>query len=183
MIILILILIVFTGYWLYYRSGFGLVSPKENLNFKNIAMEILSPSFKNNESIPAKYTCDGANTNPSLLINRVPSRAQSLALIINDPDAPRGTWTHWLVWNIDPRTTEIKENSVSTGAIQGTTSFGRIGYGGPCPPSGTHRYFFKLFALDTKLELSSNSKAEDLERAMTGHVLDQSELIGLYRRR
>lgn len=146
-------------------------------------MEITSQAFLNNEKIPSKYTCDGANFSPPLKISNVPQDAKSLILICDDPDAPMGTWTHWLVWNIDPQTSEISENSVSKDAMQGTTSFGNNGYGGPCPPSGTHRYFFKLYALDTILELSSSTQKVDLEMAMEKYILDKAELIGLYQRK
>lgn len=145
-------------------------------------MKITSPAFKNNEFIPPQYTCDGQDVNPPLAISEVPENAQSLVLIMDDPDAPAGTWVHWTVWNIDPKTTEIAENSVPPGAIEGMTDFGRSGYGGPCPPSGSHRYFFKLYALDIKLELSPEAKKEEVEKAMENHILAKAELIGLYQR-
>ncbi|GAG65703.1 unnamed protein product, partial [marine sediment metagenome] len=106
--------------------------------------------------------------------------AKSLVLIVDDPDAPAKTWVHWTVWNIDPKTTEILENSIPQDAVEGVTDFGTSGYGGPCPPSGTHRYFFKLYALDTTLDLSSSATVEDIQEAMEGHILDSVELIGLY---
>ncbi|OGL53875.1 hypothetical protein A3K55_01650 [Candidatus Shapirobacteria bacterium RBG_13_44_7] len=143
-------------------------------------MLLTSPIFQNNESIPAKYTCDGENINPPLQISGVPQNAQSLALIVDDPDAPVGTWIHWTLWNIDPKTTQIKENSIPFNAIQGVTSFGRPGYGGPCPPSGTHRYLFKLFALDTILNLDSNSGVDDLYSAIQNHTITKTELMGKY---
>ncbi|MCD6500585.1 YbhB/YbcL family Raf kinase inhibitor-like protein [bacterium] len=145
-------------------------------------MKIESSAFKENQSIPEKYTCDGENVNPLLKISEVPEAAKSLVLIVDDPDAPMGTWVHWTVWNVSSKTTEIPENSVPEGAIEGMTDFGKPGYGGPCPPSGTHRYFFKLYALDTTLGLSSSAKKVDLEKAMEGHILDKAELIGLYSR-
>lgn len=151
------------------------LSPKSNGN-----MLIISSAFKNNDFIPAKYTCDGDNINPPLDIDGVPEGAQSLALIVGDPDAPRGTWTHWLVWNIDPKTMEISEKSLPQWVIEGKTSFGKPGYGGPCPPSGTHRYLFKLYALDTALDLTPQADKSELEKAMAGHVLEEAELIGLY---
>lgn len=141
-----------------------------------------SPAFEGNASIPAKYSCDGENINPPLQISEVPENAQSLVLIMDDPDAPVGTWVHWTVWNINPQTREIKENSVPPGAREGITSFGPTGYGGPCPPSGTHRYFFKLYALDTKLGLSSQIDKAQLEKSMDGHILAQAELMGSYSR-
>lgn len=102
---------------------------------------------------------------------------------MDDPDAPRGTWVHWTVWNISPDTKEIPKNSVPAGAVEGATSFDKPGYGGPCPPSGAHRYFFKLYALDTELSLSSSTDKAGLEKTMEGHILDQAELVGLYSRK
>ena len=144
-------------------------------------MQLTSPAFSHNEAIPKKYTCDGDNINPPLTITDVPKDTKSLALIIDDPDAPMGTWVHWTVWNMDPGMTEIAENSVPNG-VEGYTSSGKPGYGGPCPPSGTHRYFFKLYALDTLLDLSPRTDASQLEQAMQGHVLDSAELMGTYSR-
>ena len=145
-------------------------------------MNISSPEFKNNQLIPSQYTCDGINVNPSLEFSDVPANTQSLVLICDDPDAPMGTWVHWLVWNIDPQNITLKANSLPSGAIEGKTSFGSTGYGGPCPPSGTHRYFFKLYALDIKIDLTPNAGKDNLEQAMRGHILDSAELIGLYKR-
>lgn len=145
-------------------------------------MIIESNSFKNNEMIPAKYTCDAENIIPPLTFSGVPEEAKSLVLIVDDPDAPGGTWVHWTVWNIDPETTEIPENSVPGGAVEGTNSWGVPEYGGPCPPSGTHRYFFKLYALDITLDLGTSSTAGDIMNAIEGHILANAELIGLYER-
>lgn len=114
-------------------------------------MKITSQVFVNNSPIPSKYTCDGENVNPPLLIAEVPAEAVELVLIVDDPDAPAGTWVHWILWNLDPRTTEIAEGATPVGAIEGITTYSRPGYGGPCPPSGTHRYFFKLYALNQKI--------------------------------
>jgi len=141
---------------------------------------ITSPVFGNNEYIPAKYTCDGEDVNPPLKIEYVPEGTQSLVLIVDDPDAPAGTWSHWTVWNIPPAE-KIEENSVP--GVEGLNDFGRHSYGGPSPPSGTHRYFFKVYALDTKLDLDKNSRKNDVEEAMEGHVLAKGEIIGLYSRR
>jgi len=146
-------------------------------------MEITSPAFKNNGNIPAKYTCDGENINPLLEFKNIPQDTKSLALIVDDPDAPAKTWVHWVVWNIDPGTTRIPENAKIGDAVEGITDFGKPGYGGPCPPSGTHRYFFKLFALDTELDLDPSSGARDLANAMEGHIIESAELIGLYARK
>ena len=146
-------------------------------------LKISSPAFENNGSIPKTYTCDGTDVSPPLKIENVPPEAKSLALIVDDPDAPMGTWVHWVLWNIPPATKEIKEGSIPQGALQGMNDFRKQNYGGPCPPSGTHRYFFKLYALDTLLNLSPRSAKADLEKAMKGHILSQGEIIGLYKRR
>jgi hypothetical protein len=145
-------------------------------------LRITSPSFGNNANIPSKYTCDGEDVNPALAIENVPTGAGSLALIVDDPDAPAGTWVHWVLWNIPAGTREIKEHSVPAGASQGLTDFRKRAYGGPCPPSGTHRYFFKLYALDAVLSLGPDTTKAALERAMKGHIVAQAETVGLYRR-
>jgi Raf kinase inhibitor-like YbhB/YbcL family protein len=142
-------------------------------------MRISSPAFKHNELIPVKYTCDGDDVNPPLIIEEVPRGAESLVLIVDDPDAPMGTWVHWVVWNI-PLTEKIGEDSVP--GTEGVNNFGKHSYGGPCPPSGTHRYFFKVYALDTKLDIKKDSRKKDVENAMEGHIIDKAEIIGLYKR-
>lgn len=146
-------------------------------------MKISSPVFENNSQIPQKYTCDGQDINPPLEIRDIPEGTQSLVLIVDDPDAPMGTFLHWLVWNISPETVKIEENSIPEGAIRGRNDFGKENYGGPCPPFGTHRYFFKVYALDKKLDLVAGSKLKEIEEAMKGHILDQAELLGLYQRK
>ena len=147
-------------------------------------MKIISPAFEHNKSIPSKYTCAGENINPPLEFSDVPESARSLALIMHDPDAPRENgFTHWVVWNINPSITDFKENSVPEDAIQGPNGRGENSYTGPCPPSGTHRYFFKLYALDIKLDLTPDTDKSGLEKAMEGHILAQAELIGLYSRK
>jgi hypothetical protein len=145
-------------------------------------LKITSPVFKDSGAIPKQYTCDGKDVNPPLSIEGVPLQTKSLALIVDDPDAPVGTWVHWVVWNIDPMTKEIKENIVPKGAMQGMNDFKRTSYGGPCPPSGTHRYFFKLYALDTVLSISPSTTKIQLEQAMKGHILEQAQIVGLYKR-
>jgi Raf kinase inhibitor-like YbhB/YbcL family protein len=145
-------------------------------------LKISSAVFENNGNIPKKYTCDGKDVNPPLKIENVPTAAKSLALIVDDPDAPAGMWVHWVLWNIDPKTGQIEENTVPKSALQGINDFRKHNYGGPCPPSGTHRYFFKLYALDSLLNLSADSKKTDVEKAMKGRILAQAEIIGLYRR-
>lgn len=149
-------------------------------------MKISSPIFEHNQSIPAIYTCDGNNTNPPLAISEVPATAKSLALIMDDPDVPTfvredGLWVHWLVWNIDPKTSVIKENTSDFGVV-GLNTRGVNAYGGPCPPDREHRYFFKLYALDTTLDLDTATNKDQLEKAMAGHIIEQAELIGLYKR-
>lgn len=144
------------------------------------SISITSPSVQAGGDIPAKFACDGTNVSPELHISAAPNEAKSLVLIVDDPDAPRGLFTHWIVWNIDPKTTRIAETSAPSAGIQGTNDFGKRNYGGPCPPSGTHRYFFKIFALDTKLELKPGARRAELDAAMRGHVLAQGELMGRY---
>lgn len=145
-------------------------------------MKLLSSAFENNQKIPSKYTCDGENVNPPLIITDVPKNAESLVLIVDDPDAPMGMWNHWIVFNIDPSIKEISENSVPNGGIEVENSGQRAYYEGPCPPQGTHRYFFKLYALDIKLTLDRNITKDAVENAIKNHVLDKAELIGVYNR-
>ena len=144
------------------------------------SISITSPSFQTGGDIPPKFTCNGTNVSPELQISSVPNEAKSLLLIVDDPDAPRGLFTHWIVWNIDSKTTRVAENSAPTAGVQGINDFGKRNYGGPCPPSGTHRYFFKIFALDTKLELKPGARRAELDTAMRGHILAQGELMGRY---
>jgi Raf kinase inhibitor-like YbhB/YbcL family protein len=146
-------------------------------------MKITSSAFTEGGNIPPKFTCDGADTNPSLHIEGAPAEAKSLALIIDDPDAPGGLFTHWVAWNIDPKTTEIGEGSSPTRAVQGKNDFGKSGYGGPCPPSGVHRYYFKIFALDRILDLKAGAKRAEVYSAMRGHVIAQGESMGRYARK
>ena len=143
------------------------------------AMKLTSPAFEHNQMIPKKYTCQGEDINPPLAISGIPEGTKSLVLIMDDPDAPGGNWDHWLIYNIAP-TAEIKENSVP--GTQTRNDFGRLDYGGPCPPLGTHRYFFKLYALDTTLVFKGAPSKEALEKAMQGHILEKAELIGLYQK-
>lgn len=142
-------------------------------------LNISSAAFTAMGSIPSKYTCDGANVNPPIEISGIPEKTQSLVLIVDDPDAPRGTWDHWIVWNIPPQP-NIAENSIP--GLEGLNDFGKHHYGGPCPPSGTHRYFFKVYALDQMLELPANTRKGALEIAMKGHILAYGELVGRYQR-
>jgi len=145
-------------------------------------MKITSPAFQQGGNIPSKFSCDGGNTNPPLQLSDVPSGAKSLVLIVDDSDAPGGSFTHWAVWNVSPQTTAIAEGSTPKG-VQGTNDFGKSGYGAPCPPSGAHRYYFKIFALDRQLDLSSGARRGQLDAAMKGHVVAEGELMGRYSRK
>ena len=143
-------------------------------------MKLTSPEFANNGFIPQKFTCEGEDINPPLVMESIPALTRRLALIIDDPDAPVGTFVHWVVYDI-PVVSRIEENSIP--GKQGINDFRRRNYGGPCPPSGTHRYFFKVYALDERLELAEGINKAGLEKAMEGHLLAKTELIGLYRKK
>lgn len=143
-------------------------------------MRVTSSAFAQEEQIPDEYSCAGTNVNPPLSISEVPEGTKSLALIVDDHDAPAGVFTHWLVWNIDSQTKEIVEDNLPEGAIVGTNDAGKTEYNGPCPPSGTHRYFFKVYALDTRLELEPQATRGELDEALDEHILDSAELVGLY---
>ena len=142
-------------------------------------LNVTSEAFGDLGYIPRKYTCDGENINPPLTIGNIPQETKSIVLIMEDPDARQKTWVHWIIWNISP-SHKIKENTAA--GITGTNDFRKQQYGGPCPPSGIHRYFFKVYALDELLELESNTTKEELETAMNPHIIGFGELIGLYRR-
>ena len=146
-------------------------------------MKVTSSSFQEGGIIPEKFSKNGQNVSPELKIEDAPAEAKCLVLIADDPDAPVGLFTHWLVWNIDPKTTQISEGSAPSGAVQGKNDFGEMGYGGPQPPSGTHRYYFKVFALDRTLDLKPGAKRRDLDAAMKGHVIAQGQLMGRYSKR
>ena len=145
-------------------------------------IKVTSSAFREGGNIPSKFTCDGSDTSPPLQITGFPSEAKSLVLIADDPDAPSGLFTHWLIWNIPPQTNSVAEGSAPKG-VQGTNDFGKSGYRGPCPPPGTHRYSFKIFALDRELDLRSGAKRSQVDAAMKGHVIAQGELVGRYARR
>lgn len=144
-------------------------------------MDISSPSFENHTPIPKKHTADGDDVSPKLIIANVPPEAKSLVLIVDDPDAPRRTFVHWVAWNIPAFSKELPEGVVPP--MQGINSFGEAGWRGPSPPPGkAHRYFFKLYALDIALNIASDSRKEQIEAAMEGHILAKSELVGTYQR-
>jgi len=152
---------------------------KQQRKFGN--MKLSSSVFENGEPIPSEYTCDGSDVSPPLTFSDIPENTKSLALIVDDPDAPMGTWVHWLVWNILPNTTGFSKNEIIK-FPQGRNDFGKLDYGGPCPPSGKHRYFFKLYALDIILDLNEGSAKKQLESAMSGHIIEEAELMGTYTR-
>lgn len=145
-------------------------------------MKLRSHAFGNNERIPEKYTCEGENINPPLEIRDVPQATKSLALIMEDIDAPGGIWVHWIFWNLDPDTLKIEEGVSPKGVIEGMTDFGTRGYGGPCPPSGEHRYIFRAYALDDKFDIPKSALKKDLLDVIEQHILDSTELVGKYRR-
>ena len=152
-----------------------------------MAVQITSSAFSNGGMIPKRYTCDGTDVSPDLAWTGIPEGTRSLALICDDPDAPVGTWVHWVLFNIPPDETKLTadvgpEASLGSGAIHGTNDFRRLGYGGPCPPGGTHRYYFKLYALDTRLDLQSGATKAQVEDAMKGHILAEGRLMGKYKR-
>lgn len=152
-----------------------------------MALELTSNAFAEGKSIPSEYTCDGSDISPPLAWSGAPQGTKTFALIADDPDAPMGTWVHWVSWNIPAGASSLKEATdkqakLSDGTEQGMSDFKRPGYGGPCPPSGTHRYFFKLYALDTALNLPATANKGQLESAMKGHILAQAQLMGTYSR-
>ena len=161
--------------------AFGLIRSGKLLTiFPVTNMKLISPAFAEGSVIPEKFTCKGENNSPPLEISEVPSGTKSFVLILEDPDAPFQTWDHWLLWNIAPGTLSIPENSTPASAISGTTSFGSQKYGGPCPPSGTHHYIFKLIALDTTLTLPPEAHKADLEEVIKGHILGEARLTGTF---
>jgi len=153
-----------------------------------MGLQISSTAFSVGETIPKKFTCDGPDLSPPLRWEGAPPGTQSFALIMDDPDAPAGTWVHWVLYNLSPTTKELpegveKKDELGEGAVQGRNDFRRIGYGGPCPPAGKpHRYYFRLHALDVKLSLKAGASKPDVEGAMKGHILGQAELMGKYGR-
>lgn len=160
---------------------FNLIFTKQKLTKQGGNMKLTSV-FSHNGNIPSIYTCDGKDAAPELIISNVSIEAKSLVLIVDDPDAPMGIWVHWLLYNIPANTTKIDANNLPEGVKQGITDFGRIGWGGPCPPSGTHRYFFKLYAIDKILDLPQGATKSQIEKDIEGHIIEKTELIGLYKR-
>jgi Raf kinase inhibitor-like YbhB/YbcL family protein len=155
---------------------------------KPMEIKIESSAFKDGEMIPSKYTCDGENISPQLKWSNFPAETKCFALICDDPDAPIGDWVHWIMFNIPPNVVELKENvpdekTLPNKAIHGMNDFRKFGYGGPCPPSGTHRYYFKIYALDEMLKLQAGATKKQLLEAMKGHTLAQGSLMVKYSRK
>jgi len=169
-------------------AGLALVASNKTKNQKTeeiMSMTLSSPAFDAGQAIPLTYSCRGRDISPALEWSDPPAGTQSFALIMDDPDAPVGTWDHWVLYNIPASTRRLAEAippeaSLSDGSLHGKNSWGRLGYGGPCPPSGTHRYFFRLYALDTTLPLASGASKKQVLEAMKGHILGQAELMGTF---
>jgi Raf kinase inhibitor-like YbhB/YbcL family protein len=154
---------------------------------KTMSIQLTSVAFKEGQPIPRQYTCDGVNVSPPLEWAGVPKTAKTIAIIVDDPDAPAGTWVHWVLYNLPAENIGMVENLPATetlkaGGFQGKNDFEKIGYGGPCPPSGTHRYFLKIYALDADLPLKAGATKAEVEKAMAGHIVGQGQLMGTYRR-
>lgn len=181
------ILVLCSGLVLLIGCG-GAGAPTATVSVGGTGMTLTSSAFAEGASIPDQYTCNGRDISPPLAWSNVPAGTQSLALICDDPDAPVGTWVHWVLFNLPPTLQGLPEGvpnqkTLEGGGVHGLNSWRRVGYGGPCPPGGTHRYYFKLYALDTTLKLDSNATARDVEAAMQGHVLGAAQLMGRYSRR
>jgi Raf kinase inhibitor-like YbhB/YbcL family protein len=176
----VVILLIVTFYFFQRSNNKEQTIITKKINMEN-TLTLKSKVFEDNAMIPAKYTCDGENIIPSLEISGIPPETKSLVLIMDDPDAPMGTFVHWVKWNIPTTTSEIKENTEPSG-ISGKGGSGKLTYIGPCPPSGVHHYHFKLYALDTTLSLPEGSNKQKVEQAMNGHIINQAELIGLYKK-
>ena len=152
-----------------------------------MGLKIISTAFEHGGKIPLKYTCDGADVSPPLAFRNIPNGTKSIALICDDPDAPMGTWVHWVLFNLPPDVSSLPENLppqelLENGAKQGKNDFGNLGYGGPCPPGGEHRYYFKVYALDREIDLPAGASKSDLTEAIGGHFLSEGRLMGKYKR-
>jgi Raf kinase inhibitor-like YbhB/YbcL family protein len=161
-------------------DGFDAQQESSQNNQYGVNMMKLTSVFEHNADIPSKFTCQGDDINPALIVDEIPEGTQTLALIVDDPDAPSGIWDHWIVWNIPVERDNVIIEEDSIPGVQGTNSFKRLDYGGPCPPSGKHRYFFKVYALSAELDLAEGATKQELEVAMKMYTLQKTELIGLY---
>lgn len=166
------------GAWV--RHGNPFEGPPNTPCGKGITMMLISRAFGEGEELAKRYTCQGLNRTPPFIFSGVPAEAKSLAMTLEDPDAPGGTFQHWLMWNIDPKTPKMEENEQPAGAILGTNSTGKVGYMAPCPPSGTHHYIFTLYALDTMLTLDSSGDRKAFDASISGHIISQATLTGVY---
>ena len=183
--ILIVLLLIVGGVWFTVKDGQKKVS--ENKKAEPVEKEIkpinfYSQSFKTGENIPVKYTCLGENISPNFRIENVETNAKSLVIIVDDPDAPKTEWVHLAMWNIDPKTSSIAENALPKNAVIGKNDFGQNNYGGPCPSSGQHRYFFKLYSLDIKLNLTSFAGKAELLKAMEDHIIGYANFYGIFKK-
>jgi Raf kinase inhibitor-like YbhB/YbcL family protein len=168
-------------------STLDLICPPFARGGENIVSELISPAFNNGGMIPRKYTCDGADASPPLAWDLAPEGTKSFAIICDDPDAPMGTWVHWIYYNIPPGTKSLPENIAreehpDTGGDQRANDFNKIGYEGPCPPGGTHRYYFKLYALDSMLNLAPGATKKQFLKEIENHIIGQAQLMGIYKR-
>lgn len=184
----VMIKYLFTILFLFSLVLFGCKGQTDNQSKgEEMNINIISSAFSDGELIPPQYTCDGSDISPQLEWDGIPEGTKEIALICDDPDAPMGTWVHWVLYNIPPGVNNLPEGvsaitTLKNGAVQGTNDFHKIGYGGPCPPSGTHRYFFKLYALDAKLNLKPGKTKTDLLAIMEGHIIAEGQLMGKYKR-
>jgi Raf kinase inhibitor-like YbhB/YbcL family protein len=181
---LVLILLLFLGCARTEQNG---AQPTPSPNQTKPEIKLTSTAFKEGEAIPRAYTCDGVNISPPLEWSGIPNTGRTIAIVAGDPDAPGGTWVHWVLYNLPADNIGLVENLPATeilkaGGFQGKSDFGKIGYGGPCPPTGTHRYFFKIYALDGELPLKAGATKAELMKAMEGHIIVQGQLMGTYRR-
>jgi Raf kinase inhibitor-like YbhB/YbcL family protein len=165
----------------------GATQQAEGNGADKMSIKLTSSAFKDGEMIPVQYTCEGQNISPPLAWDAVPAETKTLALIADDPDAPRGTWTHWVLYSLPPSVKELPmgvpaTEEIAAGGRQGKNDFGKVGYGGPCPPSGTHRYYFKLYALNAELNLAAGATKQDLLKAIYGHIIDEGQLMGRYKK-
>lgn len=176
--IFVIVVIIGIAVFIYlFRTG---VFKREAEVIPNQMVKISSPAFGEGMDLPDKYTCKGENINPPLIIENVPKAAKSLVLVVEDPGAPAGVFTHWLVWNISPGVKQIAENSVPRNGIVGTNDFGNQKYNGPCPPSGSHRYFFRVYVLDAVLNLSGGVRRSVLNGEIKNHIIDRIEMVAIY---
>lgn len=181
-VLFLFLAILILGFAYYLHTFKSEYTPVKDLG-KDKEHMIIKSTFTDGSEIPKKYSCEGEGINPPLSISEVPPPAKSLILFVEDPDAPGGTFTHWMVWNINPEVKGITENSTPANAVTGLNSTGRKEYTPPCPPGGTHRYFFKIYALDTLINLTSDSSKKEVEKTMLGHIMDEGQLMGKYSRK